>query len=284
MGPFAQDTYVFKDIAVVGLGLMGASFAKAVAAAQPGTRLLGVDTDPATVHKAVKRGIVAAAGEDLELARAADLIVLAVPVGAMAGVLPRLAGHSGTVTDMASVKAPVMALAAAAGVDLVGGHPMCGREVSGIDAADGAIFEAAPWILTRAHPELEGLIRALGSRPLILDAATHDQLVAGISHAAFSVSAAYMLALSGAADWAAMSVVAGSGFRDMTRLASGDPKMYSSVARANREALVPRLDAVIDQLTKLRRHLEHDDPRLVELFEEAHSARERWLRDRGGKG
>jgi prephenate dehydrogenase len=108
--------------------------------------------------------------------------------------------------------------------------------------------------------------------------ADHDRLVAGVSHAAFMLSVGYVLALSRRGDWRGASDVAGSGFRDMSRLAGGDPELYAGVARTNRENMVQMLDAVIAELSRLRRHLEADDPRLVELFEEARNVRERWAK------
>lgn len=273
-----------SEVAVVGLGLMGASLAMALRRARPGVRLIGVDSDPVTVHRAIAAGVVDAAGDDLALAHTAKLVVIAVPMTAMREVIAGLATHAGVVTDLAGVKAPVMDLAAAAGLDLVGGHPMCGRERSGLEAADPAIYEGAPWMLTRLEPAVAGLVRAVGAHPLVMPAADHDRLVAGISHAAFTVSVAYMRAMAGATDWSEMSRLAGSGFRDMTRLAAGDPEMYSSLARINREALIERLDLVLSELARLRRHLEHDDPRLAELFEEARDARERWSETRARQG
>jgi prephenate dehydrogenase len=111
-----------------------------------------------------------------------------------------------------------------------------------------------------------------------MDAATHDRLVAGVSHAALLLSVGYVLALSGRADWPEASKVAASGFRDMSRLAAGDPAMSAGITRTNRENLLEQLDAISGSLSRLRRHLEADDPRLVELFEEARSVRERWTK------
>jgi prephenate dehydrogenase len=93
-------------------------------------------------------------------------------------------------------------------------------------------------------------------------------------------SVAYVLALAESSEWPRMGRLAGGGFRDMSRLAAGDPDMYAAIARTNRENVATALDRVIASLTKLRRHLDADDPRLVELFEEARSARERWRRER----
>jgi prephenate dehydrogenase len=153
---------------------------------------------------------------------------------------------------------------------------MCGKETSGIDAADPSMFEHAPWVLTRDEPRIAELVEAVGAHPIVMDAITHDRLVAGVSHAAFLLSVGYVLALSRRPDWPEASRLAAGGFRDVSRLAAGDPDLYAGVVRTNRENLIEMLDAVSAELTRLRRHLEADDPRLIELFEEARSVRERW--------
>ena len=265
-------------VAVVGLGLMGASFAMALKKARPETVIAGSDRNPLAVRKALERGIVETANVDLSPVEMADVVVIAAPLTAMREILPQLARLAGgrLITDMASTKADVMEWAAAEGIDLVGGHPMCGRERSGIDHADPTLYEGAPWVLTRDEPRIAELITAVGAHPLVMDAVTHDRLVAGVSHAAFLLSVGYVLALSRRADWPEASKLAAGGFRDMSRLAAGDPDLYAGVARTNRENLVEALDAVSAELARLRRHLEADDPRLIELFEEARRVRERW--------
>jgi prephenate dehydrogenase len=265
-------------VAVVGLGLMGASFALALKKAQPGTVLVGSDRNPLVVRKAIDRGVVETANTDLSVTQMADVVVIAAPLNAMREVLPQLAATAGgrPTTDMASTKAAVMEWAAAEGVDLVGGHPMCGREKSGIDHADPTMFDGAPWMLTRDEPAITSLVEAVGAHPVVMDAVTHDRLVAGVSHAAFLLSVGYVLSLARREDWADASRLAAGGFRDMSRLAAGDPELYASIARTNRANLVEMVDAVSAELARLRRHLEADDPRLIELFEEARRVRERW--------
>jgi prephenate dehydrogenase len=259
---------------------MGSSFALALKEARPEIVVVGSDTDPMTLRKAIDRGIVASASADTSVADMADVIVIGAPIRAMRDVFAQLAGMTDgkVVTDMASTKADVMKWAADAGIDLVGGHPMCGKESSGIDAADASMFSDAPWVLTRGETVLVDLIGAVGAQPIVMDAETHDRLVAGVSHAAFLLSVGYVLALSRRADWPEASRLAAGGFRDMSRLAAGDPELYAGVARTNRAHLVEQLDAVMAELARLRRHLEADDARLVELFEEAHAVRERWAR------
>ncbi len=265
-------------VAVVGLGLMGSSFALALKKARPEITLVGSDRNPVVVRKALERGIVETANTDLSGVEMADLVIIGAPLNAMRELFAQLALIAGgrPITDMASTKADVMEWAAAEGIDLVGGHPMCGKERSGIDHADASIYEGAPWVLTRDEPRITELVEAVGAHPVFLDAVTHDRLVAGVSHAAFLLSVGYVLALARRTDWPEASRLAAGGFRDMSRLAAGDPDLYAGVARTNRENLIEMLDAVTAELARIRRHLEANDPRLIELFEEARSIRERW--------
>jgi prephenate dehydrogenase len=260
---------------------MGSSLALALKEAQPGTVVVGSDKSSMTLRKALDRGIVDSASADLSIVDLADIVVVAVPILALKNVFSGLRGRldGKVVTDMASTKVSVLEWASASGIDLVGGHPMCGKEASGIDAADASIFKGAPWVLTNAEPAVMRLVEAVGARPLVMDAAAHDRLVAGVSHAAFLLSVGYVLSLSGRPDWPEASKLAASGFRDMSRLAAGDPELYAGISRTNRHNLVEQLDAISATLAKLRRHLQDDDPRLVELFEEARSVRERWAKD-----
>jgi len=258
-------------LGVVGLGLMGASFAVALHRARPEIEIVGADSDPATVATALERGIIRSPGVE-----GSDVIMLAVPPPAIRDLLPNLPRHA-LVTDMASTKARVMVWAAEAGVDFVGGHPMCGREASGIGAADPDIFRGAPWVLTRIDSRVEDLVRAVGAHVVVMDPERHDRLVAAISHSAFVLSAAYALAVSGSQEWPEMAGLASSGFRDMTRLAAGNPEMYAGIAATNADNLVDWLRLIERQVAKLRRHIEAGDPRLAELFEEAREKRARWL-------
>jgi prephenate dehydrogenase len=267
-------------VAVIGLGLMGSSLALALKEARPETVVVGADTDPMTLRKALDRGVIESGSADTSVADMADLIVIGAPIRAMREIFGQLKGRTEgkVVTDMASTKTDVMSWASAAGIDLVGGHPMCGKETSGIDSADASVFKDAPWVLTRTEPVLTDLVKGVGAHPVVMDAETHDRLVAGVSHAAFLLSVGYVLAMSRRADWPEASALAAGGFRDMSRLAGGDPELYAGVTRTNRLNLLEQLDAISAELARLRRHLEADDPRLVELFEEARAVRERWSR------
>jgi prephenate dehydrogenase len=271
-------------VAVVGLGLMGASFALALKKARPEIVLVGNDPNPLVVRKALEREIVSTADTDpAVVAMADDLVVVGAPINALREVFAKLAvvAEGRLVTDMASTKADVQEWAAAEGLDFVGGHPMCGKEVSGIDHADPSMFEHAPWVLTREEPRIEELVLAVGANPVVIGAITHDRLVAGVSHAAFLLSVGYVLAVTRRGDWPEASRLAAGGFRDMSRLAAGEPDLYAGVVRTNRLNLLEVLDSISAELARLRRHIESDDPRLIELFEEARSVRERWQRSVG---
>jgi prephenate dehydrogenase len=258
-------------LGVVGLGLMGASFAQALHRTRPEIEIVGIDADPSTLATALERGIIRSPGIE-----GADVVMLAVPPQAIRDLLPNLP-RTALVTDMASTKARIMVWAAESGIDFVGGHPMCGREASGIDAADPELFRGAPWVLTRIDSRVEDLVRAVGSHPIVMDPERHDRLVAAVSHSAFVLSAAYALAVAGSREWPEMAGLAASGFRDMTRLAAGSSEMYAGIAATNADNLVDWLQRIERQLAKLRRHIEAGDPRLAELFEEAREKRERWL-------
>lgn len=253
---------------IVGLGLMGGSLGLALR--REGWDVAGVDRDPAAVERARQVGAIGSAD-----AAAADLLVLAVPVLAMPAVL-RQVSPAVLVTDLCSTKVEVERWAAEAGVQLVGGHPLCGSDQSGIEAARADLYDGAAWVLTRPDPVVEEMVVAAGAHPLIVDAEEHDRLVAGSSHAAFFVSAAYMLAAAESQDWPALAALTASGFRDLTRLAGGDPEMYRGIGRTNAANILARLDDFEVALARLRLLLESDDVRLAELFQAARDARQRW--------
>jgi prephenate dehydrogenase len=248
----------------------------------PGVRLAGYDIDGGRVSAALQRGVIDDAARSIAELADSTVLVLAVPPGAMRATLfdcPR----EPVVTDVCSTKVRVMEWAAEAGVDLVGGHPLCGREASGPEAADATIFEDAPWVLTRPSAEVEELVRAVGARPVFMEPEQHDRVVAAVSHAAFVLSAAYMLAVASDPEWEIAAGLAASGFRDMTRLAAGSTEMYAGILETNAANIASSLWLVEQELAKIRRHLEHGDTRVAELLEEARAARERWEKNAGAQ-
>jgi prephenate dehydrogenase len=246
-------------IAFLGLGLIGGSVARAVRAhglAGAPAELVAWTRDGSGPRAALDDGVINEAAPDAAAAvDGARLVVLAAPPLACVELLRRLGrdgdlhhslGANATVTDVASTKAALLATAADGGVPYVGGHPMAGREASGFDASDGTLFSGRPWVLTEAvHGGDAGMVRELaracGARPMDLDAATHDRLVAAISHLPLVASVALVEAVAGTEDWPGAQALAASGWRDTTRLARGDVTMGAEIAASNAVAIAARM-------------------------------------------
>ncbi|MBF9130637.1 prephenate dehydrogenase/arogenate dehydrogenase family protein [Plantactinospora sp. S1510] len=267
------------DVAVIGLGLIGGSVLRALASA--GHRVLGYDADPAT--RATARTAAAQAPVDgrWQVARTVrdavarvELVVVAVPLPAVAGVLDELAGagYTGLVTDVTSIKGPVQTLVDRhlhAGSDrlagFVGGHPMAGRETSGFGAADPDLFAGCAWVLCLEPGstsladwlELAALITGLNARVVPAVADEHDRAVAAVSHVPHLLASA--LAAVAADDPLAGTLGAGS-FRDGTRVAATRPDLVAAMCGGNAAAVGPALDAVLDALTRARAALDTADP------------------------
>jgi prephenate dehydrogenase len=167
---------------------------------------------------------------------------------------------------------------------------MAGREQSGPDAADPNLFRGAIYCLTpdpdtprHAIETVEALVAAIGARPYYLDPVEHDAYVAGISHLPFVLSAALVGVTSRSPAWNEMAALAASGFRDISRLASGDAAMHRDICLTNRDALLRWLDETSALLDEYRAALEqHDAERLHDLFEHARTVREAWLASKPG--
>ncbi|MHB8892491.1 MAG: prephenate dehydrogenase [Candidatus Limnocylindrales bacterium] len=256
-------------VALLGLGLIGGSIARALAAADDaGARHRVIAWTPGGdgPRRALAAGVIdAVAGDPGTAVADADLVVLAAPPLACVELLRRLGSDlapslpaGATVTDVASTKGLLARTAREAGVAYVGGHPMAGRETSGFTAADAGLFRDRPWVITEPVGSGDAaLVRALavacGARPVEIGAEEHDRLVAAISHLPLLSSVALVESVSGvggatAEDWPAAAALAASGWRDTTRLARGDVTMGTEIAATNAEALAARLRAYRDRL------------------------------------
>lgn len=264
---------------IIGLGLMGGSLALALRQRLPGLTVLGEDTDTATQRAALEGGLIVEGDP-----RQADLLVLACPISSMRGVMATLASFEGVVTDVASTKVQVLAWAEEAGLDLVGGHPLCGREQFGLSAAQADLYDGAAWVLSRDEPVVADLVRSVGAQPIILTAERHDRVVAGISHGAFLLATAYVLALAESPDWEDMRRVAGPGFRDVSRLAAGDPRLYADIAASNQGPVAETLRALEQNLAALRHRVEAGDEGLLNGFAEAKRVRDSWAAEHAERG
>jgi prephenate dehydrogenase len=225
-------------VAVVGLGLVGGSLARALSA--QGYRVLGVDRK-AVLTQARRAGAIAA-GTTLPLAlRTADVIVLAAPPSVNRRLLARIAAvrRPGLlVTDVGSVKGPIVKEARRLQLDtFVGGHPMAGTEKAGFAASREDLFRGCRWILTpmqgRVPPALRRIIRDVGARPVVVSPEEHDRAVAFLSHAAQLVSCAVLAAARKDPVTRRHLDLAGPGFRDMTRLAKSPQRLWREIVREN---------------------------------------------------
>lgn len=282
-----------KRITIIGTGLIGGSLGLALkAAAMQDVEIVGHDRDRGTANEAQKKGALDRAEHNLPKAVAgAGLVIISTPVLAVREVMGQIApdlGEGSIVTDTASTKAVVMEWAREllpAGVSFVGGHPMAGKETAGIEHAEAALFEGKAYCLCPSVTATEaavksviGLAKVVGAEPLFIDAAEHDQYAAAVSHLPLMVSTALFSLLNSSPAWPDMGPMASSGFRDVTRLASGDPRMSHDIWVTNREAVIHWLERIEGELRRFRGLLQDaNDEALLETFARAQIERDTFL-------
>ncbi|MBI4338271.1 MAG: prephenate dehydrogenase/arogenate dehydrogenase family protein [Chloroflexi bacterium] len=278
-------------ISIVGLGLIGTSVGLAIKKAKLPVELVGHDKEPTNAGKARKRGAVDKVEYNLPSAvTGAKLVILAVPVMAIREVMEVIAPHleeGAVVTDTGSTKAAVLAWAdqyLAPRVHFVGAHPMAGKEQSGPDAADADLFRNAVCCVvpsTRASEQavktVVGLAETLGARPYFVDAAEHDSYVAAVSHLPFLLSVTLVNTTAKGRGWREMASLAASGYRDISRLASGDPEMHRDICLTNRDSIVYWLDEFIKDLYALRNQVKDGGQDLLKTLNDAWEARTKWV-------
>lgn len=222
----------------------------------------GTDLDEHRVARALEMGIIALPGLD----PVATITFVATPVMSLPTEVQRaLDETTGVVTDVGSVKAGVVA--AVADPRFVGGHPMAGSELEGLDGADPAMFEGAIWVLTPSDTTADGsfasvaaVVAELGADVIALPAERHDDVVAVISHVPHLTAATLMgLASERAEEHAALLRLAAGGFRDMTRIASGHPAIWLDICAENRAAIIDALDGLIAGLRQMRDIVDRKD-------------------------
>jgi prephenate dehydrogenase len=283
-----------ERVAIVGLGLIGASLGLALHRLTPAPRVVGYDRSRAVCTSAARRHAVdaiATTGPE-EAVEGADLVILATPVRAVVPLLAAITPHlapGAVVTDTGSTKEQVVLAAAevAPEVAFVGGHPMAGKLTHGTDDADAALFQDTIYCLTPnadtpqvAIQRVTALVEAIGARPHFLDAAEHDGLVAAISHLPYLLASTLMTSASTDAGWREMAALAAGGFATMTRLAEGEPEMYADICLTNREAITRQLDRYLDALTDLRAAVATGDEGLRARFATAREQHQAWLAER----
>jgi len=282
-----------KRIAIIGLGLIGGSLALALKkASAKGTEIIGFSRSSETVARAKDCGAIDEAAESPASAVAgADMVVIATPVMATKEVLASISEHLSPkclVTDTGSTKMKVMQWAGEhlpSKVSFIGGHPMAGKETFGIDEADANLFRGCVYCLTpspcatpQAVRKLKKLVESIGARPFFIDAETHDNLVAGVSHLPMLLSTAFVTTTMKSRLWPEMAKLAAGGYRDFSRLASGNPEMNRDICLTNHEKIVDWLDRYIEVLKGYRNLVAEDSDELAEMLAQAREEREKWLR------
>jgi prephenate dehydrogenase len=261
---------VFERIAIVGFGLIGGSIALAVRERFAKGLIIAVDRKD-VLERAMRMHAADVAADDLVMAAEADLVILAAPVRQNIAVLRELADHvagEAVVTDVGSTKRHIVEAAQGMPERLtfIGGHPLAGAAVGGLDAARADLFQQRPWILTPVVAaddprllRLEAFLGALGARAEVMTPTAHDLLLAHLSHLPQLTISALMHVIGGHAgvDGLALS---GRGLRDTTRLASSPADIWSDIVATNRDYIGRALDDLIAVLQRLR-----DDDRQLEL-------------------
>ncbi|QJX00973.1 prephenate dehydrogenase [Frigoriglobus tundricola] len=253
---------LFDQITIIGVGLIGGSVGLAAKARGVAGRVIGVDRDPATIETAVRLGALDAGGTDLAAGVAgAGLVVVCTPVDHVAGVVVAAAAHvqPGTlITDAGSTKARIVAEVRGKlppRVEFVPAHPVAGSEKSGPEHGRADLFlnRATAVVMSPFGADWERTVRvgrfweALGSHVVLMNAEEHDRTLAFTSHMPHAVAAA--VAGVTHSDWLRIT---GGGFRDVTRIAAGDPQLWAAIFEANRSATLAALDAFSARLAEFR--------------------------------
>jgi prephenate dehydrogenase len=287
-------------LAIVGLGLIGGSLGLALKRAEPeNTEVIGFDKDPEVGARALEAHAVNRLARSLrEAVSDATMVVVATPIISVRAVFEEMAPHLGSgtvVTDTASTKGEVMRWARdllGAGVHFVGGHPMAGKETSGPAAAEESLFDRRPYVIVPsvdaapgAVNAVIGLAQAIGAQPVFLDADEHDSYAAAISHIPLVASVGLFNLARGSAAWPELAGMAGPAFRDLTRLASGEPGMAHDIFATNKTNVLHWLERYIGELQRLAGLIETADAEtLFRALAEANLERENFILNPPSRG
>lgn len=288
-----SDAPETRRITIIGLGLIGASIGlRLKQAGLPGVEIVGQDSDRGSERTAEKIGAIDRTEHDLAKAvTGASLVIIATPILSLREVFSEIAPHLGegaVVTDTASTKTDVMNWAnelLPPYINFIGGHPMAGKETQGIANADAALFEGRAYCLcptVDASPaairSLMGLAETLGAEPMFIEGDEHDVYAAAISHLPLVTATVLFNMMRESPSWEDLGILASSGFRDMTRLASGDPEMSHAILRTNREAIIHWIERFTSEMNKMRDMLSDSrDEDLLTLFGTAKLQRDEFL-------
>ncbi len=283
----AQVTHEFKQVSVIGLGLIGGSIAAGVKQQGLAASVCAWDANTTSLTLGLDLGVIDSIAEDIHEATArADLIILAVPVQSMEQVLRDIDLKDQVITDVGSVKGVTVAAARRVFGELpenfIPGHPIAGSEKQGVLAADPNLFRRHKVILTpeetsnpAAIASVEKLWSALGADVVRMSASHHDDVLAQTSHLPHLLAYALVDTLSAGGDSLEVFEYAAGGFRDFSRIAASDPTMWSDVFQANKAPLVQVLDQYLLKLEMLKQLIESGDvDQIKDLLSRAKTARD----------
>ena len=283
---------MFEQLGLIGCGLMGGSFALALKRAGLVRRVVGYSKSPTTTDRARQLGVIDVEAPSALLAvSGADIVLVAVPVAATESTLKsirHLIGYNTLVMDVGSTKGDVVQAAARALHDQIGAfvpaHPITGKEVAGVEHADALLYAGKHVILTpTAATQARQLQRAvevwtaLGCKVVQMEPATHDATFAAVSHLPHLLAFAMMHGIANQAQGEDFLALAGPGFRDFTRIAAAEPRMWRDIFLANKQELLAQYGIYQHALQTLEQLIRQEDGDALEsLIEEASRTRARW--------
>ena len=263
-----------KKVSLVGVGLIGGSIALALRKAYPDIKIVGYHPRLNHLRQAKSLGIIDRSTNDISvLCRHADFIFICTPVSKIIPTIEKLAAEvekQTIVTDVGSVKQRIVLEAEKilkGKAQFIGGHPMAGSEHRGVNSATESLLEGSVYILTptestdpNAFERLHGLIAKLGVKVVAVSAKRHDEIVATVSHLPHLLASSLVnVSVTSSKDVERVLFFAAGGFRDATRIAAGDPKLWNDICMENRKAIIKALDLFIDQLNQVQHSLKVQD-------------------------
>jgi len=284
---------MFKQLGVIGCGLMGGSFALALRRAGLVKHVVGYSKSPSTTDKARRMGVIDQAAESALLAMSgSDIVLMAVPVAAteatFRAILP-LIEPGVLLMDVGSTKRDVVDAARRVLKDKVANfvpaHPIAGKEVAGVEHADAALYQGQQVILTPLPQTSPALIKsatdvwtAIGSRVVCMSPESHDTAFAAVSHLPHLLAFAYVNAVSGQPASPEFLALAGPGFRDFSRIACGEPTMWRDILLANQDEVSKQLKHFRQALDALEYAMKSGNAEALEgLIRAASTARSAWV-------
>lgn len=275
-----------RQITIIGTGLIGGSFGLAVKKAGFRGKIIGCDRKEILSKAKRKRAIDTGVDDPIQACNGSDVVLLAVPVGGIIEFIATLAPHLSpdtVLTDVGSTKSEILrsaekALGIATAQRFLGGHPMAGKENSGIGLADPELFRGAVWFITptrnqnlrsKSIAEFLGLVKKVGARIAVLDGTEHDELCAWISHVPQMISTALSSTLvEEYGENAPLLESGGRALREMTRIAASPYSMWRDIAITNKESIADALLKLEQKLAHIRENL--DTRELEQEFDQAH--------------